>query len=268
MAAPPLPDPTSCTCDPGHSGTRLISVEEISKHSTEESCWLLLKGDVWDLTPFLADHPGGAGAILEFAGRDATTVWESIHPPEVMAQLVSSLKVGTPDNELLAISAAPRQDNVSEMLLHACKMGGSTEVDDLLAQKADPNIQGGQGKEAPLHWAARKGLPAMAVSLLGAQANLEVRDAEGQTPLLLAARNSQQKIISELVKAKAEINVADNRGETALHAAASLGSVRLIKLLLGVGADRTIEDSEGNTAADVAESRGNTAAEELLNDEG
>ena len=63
----------------------------------------MLKGDVWDLTPFLADHPGGAGAILEFAGRDATTIWESVHPPEVLAQLSPSLKIGEADNACIPI---------------------------------------------------------------------------------------------------------------------------------------------------------------------
>ena len=54
---------------------------------------------------------------------------------------------------------APRIQD--EQLLHACKMGGSSEIDTLLAAKADPNFQAGQGGEAPLHWAARKGLPVM-----------------------------------------------------------------------------------------------------------
>ncbi|CAE8594331.1 unnamed protein product, partial [Polarella glacialis] len=82
MAAPALPDPSECTCDPSFSGERQVSLEELAEHLTEASCWVLIRGAVWDLTPFLVDHPGGAGAILEFAGRDATAVWESLHPPE------------------------------------------------------------------------------------------------------------------------------------------------------------------------------------------
>jgi ankyrin repeat protein len=187
-----------------------------------------------------------------------------LHPPEVIAQLTPALRIGIPDNALQAAADAPSQESVSDQLLHACKMGGSTEVDELLAARADPNHQGGQGQEAPLHWAARKGLPPMMVSLLGASANLELRDSEGQTPLHLACRNGQQKMVAELLQAKAAVNTVDSRGETALHAAASLGSVRLVRVLLGAEADVTIKDKEGNTPADTAAEQGHTAAEDLI----
>lgn len=266
MSAPPLSDPEHCTCDDisGAVGDRQVSLEEIAQHCSETSCWVLLRGAVWDLTPFLKDHPGGAGAILEYAGRDGTIVWESIHPPEVFKQLVPSLRIGVADNTLQAAVDAPSSQSSSEQLLHACKMGGSTEVNELLAQRADPNFQGGQGREAPLHWAARKGLPPMMVSLLGASADLEKLDAEGQTPLHLACRNGQQKMAAELLKAKAAVNAEDMRGETPLHAAATLGSVRLVKVLLGGGADATKKDKEGNAPADAAAQQGHSAAEELI----
>ncbi|CAE8631096.1 unnamed protein product, partial [Polarella glacialis] len=95
-----------------------VSLEELAEHLTEASCWVLIRGAVWDLTPFLVDHPGGAGAILEFAGRDATAVWESLHPPEVLAQLSPSLRIGDADNSLISKSEAP--ETLSEKLLHAC----------------------------------------------------------------------------------------------------------------------------------------------------
>lgn len=264
--ASPLPDPGTCTCDAGGLGERQVSPEEIAEHKSESSCWVLLKGDVWDLTPFLQDHPGGPSAILDFAGKDATSRWESIHPPEVMKQLVPSLRIGAADKWLLAASQAPDKESVSEQLLHSCKMGGSTEVDELLAAKADPNFQGGSGMEAPLHWAARKGIPPMVATLLAASANVDPLDAEGQTPLHLASRNSNHKVLTDLLAANANIDAKDNCGQTALHAAANLGSVRLVKLLLAAGADCTVKDAEGETAAEVASDQGHSAAEDLINE--
>ena len=38
----------------------LLSVEEISKHSSAEDCWIVVEGKVWDLTEFAPSHPGGA----------------------------------------------------------------------------------------------------------------------------------------------------------------------------------------------------------------
>jgi L-lactate dehydrogenase (cytochrome) len=36
-----------------------VSVAEIRKHSTENDCWIVVNGDVWDITEFIPSHPGG-----------------------------------------------------------------------------------------------------------------------------------------------------------------------------------------------------------------
>merc|ERR1712137_316669 len=181
--------------------------------------------------------------------------------------LSSRLRIGVADMDLAAAASAPTEgSDVSEKLLHVCKLGGSTEVDALLAAGADPNFQGGPGGEAPLHWAARKGDRTMLATLMNANACLDARDADQQTPLMLAARNGQYHVLKPLLEAKAEVNAQDSRGETALHAAAALGSVRLVKLLINNGIAVEIRDKEGNTAADTAGEAGNTAAEDLINE--
>ena len=39
----------------------------------------ILDAVVYDMTPFLPDHPGGKRLPLKYAGRDATAAWDSIH---------------------------------------------------------------------------------------------------------------------------------------------------------------------------------------------
>lgn len=39
---------------------KLISTKDISKHSTGTDCWIVVDGQVWDVTDFLEMHPGGA----------------------------------------------------------------------------------------------------------------------------------------------------------------------------------------------------------------
>jgi hypothetical protein len=48
------------------------SWKEISTHCTAESCWLVVRGKVYDVTSFLEKHPGSPQAILKHAGTDAT----------------------------------------------------------------------------------------------------------------------------------------------------------------------------------------------------
>ncbi|OGE49935.1 hypothetical protein PENARI_c019G10393 [Penicillium arizonense] len=68
----------------------MITQSEVSKHNSDESCWVILYGNVYDVTDFLDNHPGGAQAILRFAGRDATEDFDLIHPPETLKDIEST----------------------------------------------------------------------------------------------------------------------------------------------------------------------------------
>jgi L-lactate dehydrogenase (cytochrome) len=46
----------------------------------------VLYGKVYDVTYFLSSHPGGAAAILRFAGQDATEEFDPIHPPGTLEE--------------------------------------------------------------------------------------------------------------------------------------------------------------------------------------
>ena len=56
-----------------------ITAEEVAKHSSEGSVWFIRDGCVYDATPFLGDHPGGAESILLVAGTDASDEFNAIH---------------------------------------------------------------------------------------------------------------------------------------------------------------------------------------------
>ena len=49
-----------------------IPMTEVAKHSSKTDCWVVVDGQVLDVTSFLSEHPGGELAILTFAGKDAT----------------------------------------------------------------------------------------------------------------------------------------------------------------------------------------------------
>lgn len=49
-----------------------FSWDQISQHTTQEDCWIVINDRVFDVTPFLKSHPGGRWIILEYAGKDAT----------------------------------------------------------------------------------------------------------------------------------------------------------------------------------------------------
>ena len=59
--------------------TRKYTATEVEKHSTPDDCWLIVRGKVYDVTPFVPRHPGG-NMIWVKAGGDCTQLFDSYHP--------------------------------------------------------------------------------------------------------------------------------------------------------------------------------------------
>lgn len=68
----------------GSQAKRLLTAQEVAAHSSRESCWIIVHGNVYDVTDFLDDHPGGSKIILKYAGKDATKEYDPIHPPDAI----------------------------------------------------------------------------------------------------------------------------------------------------------------------------------------
>ena len=45
---------------------------EVSKHKKLEDCWIVLHGEVYNVTSWLKRHPGGVRVIRHYAGEDAS----------------------------------------------------------------------------------------------------------------------------------------------------------------------------------------------------
>jgi len=68
--------------------------DEVAKHNTASDCWIILNGEVLDVTFFLNEHPGGDKAILGFAGRDASVMFNPIHSPDVISKFAPNAVLG------------------------------------------------------------------------------------------------------------------------------------------------------------------------------
>uniref|UniRef100_A0A0G4FF44 Cytochrome b5 heme-binding domain-containing protein n=1 Tax=Chromera velia CCMP2878 TaxID=1169474 RepID=A0A0G4FF44_9ALVE len=75
-------------------GLRVISAAEVAKHNKEEDCWVIVNGQVLDVTEFMHDHPGGKKAIMLFAGRDASEEFNMLHKPEVVEKYAPECVIG------------------------------------------------------------------------------------------------------------------------------------------------------------------------------
>ena len=61
------------------SSTGTITIKEVAQHSTAADCWSVVNGNVYDLTQWINEHPGGSGPVESMCGIDASTPFNNQH---------------------------------------------------------------------------------------------------------------------------------------------------------------------------------------------
>ena len=75
--------------------SQVFTIEEVAKHNTEDDCWVIIGGQVYNVTKFLPDHPGGKQAVLLFAGKDATEEFDMLHDRKVLPKYAPDALIGS-----------------------------------------------------------------------------------------------------------------------------------------------------------------------------
>ena len=70
------------------------TLEEVHTHNTAESCWILMREKIYDVTSFIAKHPGGVGNIIEHCGLDAQSYFDGQGHSGEARKILSSLIIG------------------------------------------------------------------------------------------------------------------------------------------------------------------------------
>jgi cytochrome b involved in lipid metabolism len=71
--------PTKSASPTASSGLTKLTIEEVSKNASATSCWSIIYGNVFNLTKWIAKHPGGAEKIRAICGKDGTNSFERQH---------------------------------------------------------------------------------------------------------------------------------------------------------------------------------------------
>merc|ERR1712070_187316 len=82
-----------------------FTLEEVAKHNSKGDCWVVVAGQVLNVSNFLSQHPGGELAILTFAGKDATEEFNMIHPPDVIGKYAPDAVIGMVGSSVPAAAA-------------------------------------------------------------------------------------------------------------------------------------------------------------------
>eukprot|EP00009_Paramoeba_aestuarina_P008934 CAMPEP_0201507274 /NCGR_PEP_ID=MMETSP0161_2-20130828/986_1 /ASSEMBLY_ACC=CAM_ASM_000251 /TAXON_ID=180227 /ORGANISM="Neoparamoeba aestuarina, Strain SoJaBio B1-5/56/2" /LENGTH=171 /DNA_ID=CAMNT_0047901591 /DNA_START=44 /DNA_END=559 /DNA_ORIENTATION=+ len=73
---------------------RIFTREEVAKHNTRDDCWIVLHGKVLNVSQWIWNHPGGAEAIVKYAGKDATDAFELQQHQNYVYDMLSQFQIG------------------------------------------------------------------------------------------------------------------------------------------------------------------------------
>nr|AAT84458.1 cytochrome b5 isoform Cb5-A [Vernicia fordii] len=80
------------------SDPKIHKFEDVKVHNKIKDCWLIISGKVYDVTPFMEDHPGGDEVLLSSTGKDATNDFEDVGHSDSARDMMEKYYIGEIDS--------------------------------------------------------------------------------------------------------------------------------------------------------------------------
>jgi len=160
-------------------------------------------------------------------------------------------------------SPVSTDENKKEMLCETVR-GGEAKMNDLIKLLADEQVDinwylNDEHHSTVLIYTCRQEAAwnhsGLALLLLNAGANVDIKDRDGNTALIFASYNDHPEVVKFLLDAEADPNLQNKKLWTALMSAAWSNRKEIVRLLVNAGADKSIRNEEGNTALSLARMR-------------
>lgn len=93
---------------------RDMTVEEVRLHNKNHDGWIILRGRVYNIGPYLPYHPGGVSIFKNVLGKDATTMFDKYHRWVNIDGLIGPLLLGflaTPPKTTNPFSVVPPKES-------------------------------------------------------------------------------------------------------------------------------------------------------------
>jgi len=76
------------------SAVKTFRASEVAAHKDKSNPWLIIHDQVYDVSKFLDEHPGGEEVLLEQAGKDATENFEDVGHSSDARDLMKQYLIG------------------------------------------------------------------------------------------------------------------------------------------------------------------------------
>ena len=74
------------------------NIEQIQKHNKKYDGWMIINNKVFNVTPYIAYHPGGEKILLPYLGKDGTKAFNKYHNYISVDELLKKCYVGCFNN--------------------------------------------------------------------------------------------------------------------------------------------------------------------------
>ncbi|KAL9095976.1 MAG: hypothetical protein Q9165_001974 [Trypethelium subeluteriae] len=79
--------------------SQTFSKDDVSSHNKPENLWIIVDDDVYDLSKFQEEHPGGKKILQRVAGKDASKQFWKYHNESILKKYQKRLQVGSLDSK-------------------------------------------------------------------------------------------------------------------------------------------------------------------------
>ncbi|MDR3581705.1 MAG: PKD domain-containing protein [Candidatus Pacebacteria bacterium] len=88
-------DSAATTVTTAAAAEAVFTLADIATHNTTADCWTAINGSVYNLTSFIASHPGGVATITSICGIDGSAAFNAMHGSDTIAQAaLAPLQIG------------------------------------------------------------------------------------------------------------------------------------------------------------------------------
>ena len=95
-SSPPIQDNTPDTVV-DNKNEQIYKLSQVAENNNKNSCWTVIEGNVYNITSYIPNHPGGEDDILKVCGKDGSTLFAkpTEHKEGGANNVLNGFKIGT-----------------------------------------------------------------------------------------------------------------------------------------------------------------------------
>lgn len=112
--------------------SKTFTQADVATHNKGSDLWIIIDGDVYDITKFQEDHPGGKKILARVGGKDASKLFWKYHNEGILKKYQKQLMIGSLDTKPKPAAPEPaaRPSATAQKAVKAAESAAASQSDD------------------------------------------------------------------------------------------------------------------------------------------